>query len=325
MIALRNLFVILIISAAILFIGLVSFNYYQLYTASRHTPPPAIPTQDQISPEIDIPVTVDSEFIEIPPVIIEPVSPPIVIQRPPTLYPKAYLVGNIKTGEIYLERNSNAVLPVASMSKLVTAFVATDILKLTDVISITEHTASTAPDKSNLIAGEKFSLKEILDPLLLSSSNVAAESIASSTDRIAFMKEMRSYSWEVGMPHSYFADPSGISSRNVASAHDMFGLAQYLYKFRPDILAITRIGTTSIATTTEHGSHTIVSTHPFINDLRFIGGKTGRTPEAGETMLTMMTLNEQPIAIIVIGSKYGAREWDTRKLLKQIEEKILQQ
>lgn len=228
---------------------------------------------------------------------------------------RAFLVGNVRTGDIYLSYNSFAVMPVASMSKLVTAFVATDLISSTSTIEVTEESLQAPPDRSNLTAHERFTLDEALRPLLLSSSNIMAESIASSSDRAGFMESMKSYAWEVGMPNSNFADPSGVSPHNVASARDLFGLAKYLMYYRPDILSLTRTGTTTVATTTDHGYHDFVSTHPLVSDARFIGGKTGRTPEAGETMLTIMKIAGDPIAVVVLGCDYGARERDTRILL----------
>lgn len=235
---------------------------------------------------------------------------------------RAYLVGNIKTGKIYLEKNSSRVLPVASMSKLVTAFVATDMMSSTTVIAISTSTLVVPPDSSNLTLNERFTLQEILQPLLLSSSNIAAEAIATATDRVTFMEMMSSYAWEVGMPQSFFADPSGVSPNNTASARDLFGLSKYLVMYRSDILRITRTAVASISTTTEHGGHTFTSTHPFVNDPRFIGGKTGRTEEAGETMMTILNIGNEPIVFIILGSRYGARESDTRILIKEFEKHL---
>ena len=231
---------------------------------------------------------------------------------------KAYLVGNVETGKIYFERNSAKQLPVASMSKLVTAIIATETLDPNSVIEITPSEAIAPPDGSGIGAGEKFTVKELLYPMLLNSSNIAAEAIASSSGRIKFMELMSSYAWEVGMPQAYFADPSGIDPHNQASAKDIFFLGQYLYKFRPDILAITRIANLNIATTSEHGTHNFTSIHPFVNDTRFIGGKTGRTKEAGETMLTILRINSQAIAFVVMGSEIGARAGDTRLLIEEL-------
>lgn len=234
----------------------------------------------------------------------------------------AYVVGNVETGQIYLEHNSSAVLPVASMSKLVTAFVATNELDLDKVIEINETAAAAPPDKSGIKKGERFTVRELLQPLLLSSSNVAAEALLSSTDRTKFLELMSGYSWEIGMPSTYFADPSGVNPKNIASARDLFALAKYLYNSRSDILSITRTVGTDIGTTTEHDSHLFVSTHPFSADPRFLGGKTGRTPEAGDTMLTILKLANKPIAIVVLGSKYEGRAGDTKILAEKVEKML---
>ena len=112
----------------------------------------------------------------------------------------AYLVGDVSTGRVYLEKNSQTILPVASMSKLITAFAATDVLPLSTMITITEAEMNVASDTSRLSAGERFTVRELLYPLLLNSSNVAAEALASTTDRLKFLGRMSSYAWEVSMP-----------------------------------------------------------------------------------------------------------------------------
>jgi len=221
---------------------------------------------------------------------------------------QAYLIGNMVTGQIYDERNGTSPLPIASMSKLMTALVATNVLTPTTTIQITPAEASVYPDLSRIGAGEKFTEKEILYPLLLDSSNIAAEALASTTNRASFLNLMNGYAWEIGLPKSYFADPSGLSPLNQASAEGFFALAQYVYKSRPDLLAITRINMISVATTSDHGAHDFISIHPFVTDPRFIGGKTGHTPEAGDTMLTILNIGGQPIAFIVLGSTNRARD-----------------
>lgn len=235
----------------------------------------------------------------------------------------AYIAANVETGQIYVERNSKQVLPVASMSKLVTAFAATDILDASTSITISKLASEVPPDGSGIREGETYSLQEMLYPLLLDSSNIAAEALASSTTRRSkFLELMSSYAWEIGMSSAYFADPSGVNPHNAASAVDLLALAKYLYKFRPDILAITRTAQYDVATTTEHDMHKFVSTHPFVTDTRFIGGKTGRTPEAGDTMLTIIDIQGIPVAIVVLGSSYGARAFDTKTILNTVNKKL---
>ncbi len=231
----------------------------------------------------------------------------------------AYLIGNLTTGKVYASSHPTQVLPVASMSKLITAIVATNTISPTTTIEITPLETNVASDTSNLMAGEKFEFKDLLYPMLLNSSNVAAEAVASSTLRSHFLELMSSSAWEVNMPTAYFADPSGLDPRNQASAKDIFALAQYLYVYRPDILQITRTVHTAVATTSDHGAHSFDSIHPYVKDERFIGGKTGRTLAAGETMLTILRINNEPIAFVVLHSNFGARASDTNLLIKKFE------
>ncbi len=243
----------------------------------------------------------------------KPAPKPAVPIDPYGVTARSYIVGDADTGAIYIKKNDAAVLPVASMSKLVTAFAATDILDQSTRVTITPEETRVPPDGSNLQAGETYTVQELLYPMLLNSSNVAAEALASTTNRSHFLELMSSYAWEVGMPGAFFADPSGVDPRNAASAKDVFALAQYLVKFRPDILAVTRTAHVDAATTSDHGGHRFDSIHPFVNDPAFLGGKTGHTPEAKDTMFTLMSIAGKKIAIVVLAS--DDRAADTRKLI----------
>lgn len=273
----------------------------------------------------------------------------------PAISAKSYLAGDIIANKIYIEKNVGSVLPVASMSKLITAFAVTDMLSTSTIITITPEEFDVPKDASKISAGESFTVEELLYPLLLSSSNVAAEALASSTDRNKFLQSMMAYSWEVGMPKTRFADPSGVSPRNVSTASDFFGLARYLYLSRPDILAYTKIPMSSIRAyaydkpimreevstssldiggsvssevsipseyVLSHEAHDFINIHPFVNDPDFMGGKTGHTPEAKDTMLTIMKIKNHIIAVIVIGS--DDRKTDTQLIIEKMN-KLLQE
>jgi D-alanyl-D-alanine carboxypeptidase len=310
---------LLLFAACLTIIGIIAGVRIEQTIESSVVPPSIIVEPVVLStptPVVSIPAIIPAQSEQIQP---QPQPLPPVVRSADEITAKAYVVGNVMTGHVYLSSNAATVMPVASMSKLITTIAATDNMSPTTTITITPSEMDVPPDGSNLQAGETFTLKELLYPLLLDSSNVAAEAIASSSDRNGFLVLMSSYAWEVGMPTAYFADPSGINPHNHASADDMFALAKYLYVYRPDILAITRIAHEGVATTTEHGSHVFDSIHPFVNDPRFIGGKTGRTPEAGETMMTILRMGSQPIAFIIMGSDYGRREADTNLLIQKFQ------
>jgi D-alanyl-D-alanine carboxypeptidase len=225
---------------------------------------------------------------------------------------EAYLVGDVLSGKVYASKNPDKVLQFASMSKLVTAIVSTRIYTPTTTTAITEEHLKVSPDSSNLKAGEVFTVKELLYPLLITSSNVAGEALASIEDREEFLELMSEYVWELGMPQASLSDPTGLSESNSGTASAFFGLAQYLYRERKDLLAITRLArytiATSTATSTPHGSHTLKNTHPFSDDPRYLGGKTGYTPTALDTMLTVLNIKDRPVAFVVLRSRDRAKD-----------------
>ena len=275
--------------------------------------PENLPPRAQESRSVNIPAKIPA-----PVPTPAPVPAAVTETSSSTISVKAYLVGDTVTGKIYIEHSSSTLLPIASISKLVTAMTATAFLSSSTPVTITKEEADVPPDASNISPGETYTVAELMYPLLLNSSNVAAEAIASSSNRVDFLKNMSSYSQEVGMLNTSFADPTGLSGYNRSTAKDLFVLSQYLYKYRPDILNLTRTVMTYTATTTSHGSHAFTSIHPFIGDPRFLGGKTGRTLAAGETMITILNINNHPTTFIVLGSDNGAREHDTRLLIDRV-------
>jgi D-alanyl-D-alanine carboxypeptidase len=263
----------------------ISKNFY------KPTAPTAIPKPAAKKPAVPAPVTVPADGITA----------------------ESYIVGNLDTGDVYLEKNADAVLPFASMSKLITALVESNLYSKEDRITIPELGDDVAPDTSGVHTGETFTAGELIYPLLMTSSNIAAEAFArssTSTPRNEFLSLMNGYSWEIGMPHAHFADPSGLDSGNAGTARGFLAMAQYLYKSRSDILAITRIPLMNFATTTEHDAHALVNIHPFANDPRFLGGKTGHTNAALDTMLTILKIDGHPVAFIVLRSKDRLKDTD---------------
>jgi len=319
---LRHRTVILIVLSAIAIVGIgAGIKLQQIEDQSRESPSAEAIPYAPVKRVLKTDKSFFTSATSTKPSAIAKKIPAQVVPAAPTdgIAAEAYIVGDLDTGKIYFERGADKVLPFASMSKLITALVATNMYPSDTAITITPEEADVAPDLSGIKAGETFTAKELIYPLLLTSSNIAAEAFASSTDRIEFLSLMSGYSWEIGMPHAYFADPSGISPQNAGTARGFFAMARYLYKSRKDILAITRTVNYSIATTTGHDAHAIVNIHPFVSDPRFLGGKTGHTSAALDTMLTILNMQDHPIAFIVLRSP-DYRTQDTDALIGKMEQ-----
>lgn len=287
--------------------------------------------QNRISDNIAIPL-IDEEDI---PIIVSSTTKPAVAKPKKDLNKitsEAYLVGNLDNGDIYLEYNSNKVYPIASLSKLFTAIVAIHNIDEDKKIIIDDRALESFGDAGHLVLGEKFTYKELLYPLLLESSNDAAEALASSTMVYSeFIKLMNKFAKDNSMFYTSFGDASGLSSLNKSNAGDLFILARYLYKNEKDLLNTTRLSDYTLSTTTEHNSHHFISINPFTPYEPFIGGKTGRTQEAKESMVSLFnySVNSKqfststiPIAVIILRSDFGEREMDTERILEKLGKKL---
>ena len=103
---------------------------------------------------------------------------------------KAYLVGDLNTGEIIISKNQDQKSPMASVSKLMTAYVSTQIMQKDDTVTISKKALETQGTNGELKLGQKIKTTDILYPLLLESSNDAAEAIAEHFGRDIFISKM---------------------------------------------------------------------------------------------------------------------------------------
>jgi D-alanyl-D-alanine endopeptidase (penicillin-binding protein 7) len=178
-----------------------------------------------------------------------------------------------------------------------------------------------------LIENESFSPEELEYPLLLESSNDAAEAFAAAVGYSTYIQLMNALAQQkIGLKNTRFFDPSGMSPGNVSNARDLFKLAQYLYPNEQGLLEITGLPKMNIATTSAHQSHEFTNIDPFVYDPHFIGGKTGRTDQAKEAMLSLFTYSSKgkiyPVGVIVLRSEFSARETDSETLFSRLMTKL---
>lgn len=244
----------------------------------------------------------------------------------PYITAESYIIANLETGKIYLKHNPDKVFPIASVSKLYTALAVHHLFDLEKKITITETMLNAYGEAGNLKKDEMFTPNELLHALLLESSNDAALAYEQSFGSRDFMEQMNAFTKEIGMKSTLFKDSSGLSPQNVSNAEDLLVLARYLYKSEKDILEISRTKEITLATTTDHGYHLWKNINPFSNYAGFMGGKTGRTEWAKESMVSLFNQKvgdeTYPIAIIVLRSDLGEREINTEKLLGMFMDKV---
>ena len=211
------------------------------------------------------------------------------------------LVKSLHDGRTLATKNSSTPLPVASIVKLVTAITALETLDSEERIMITPEALATYGDSAHLRAHEFFTRDEILWPILMMSSNDAAEAIARYSGRDNFVAHMNITAAHIGMPHSTWRDPSGISSGNVSTAEDLFLLARHISLLYPEIWEMTRTTQKTIAPSKKQYIF-----HTFNNPRHhpgFVGGKNGHTTAAKDTLLYLFeNSRKEKIAYIILGS-----------------------
>ena len=317
----QNKYILWICCFVIIFIAFRQYNVSKKVSNQAQGNEPVLRKETKDITVMDNSILMPVEKVsEKPKVIIAPPRDPNAISA------ESYFVGNLETGESYISFNSDKIFPIASLSKLFTALVNNHFIDPSKKITITQAMLDAYGDAGHLIKDEIFTANELLYPLLLESSNDAAEALAQSFGYKEFIASMNSLSSEIGMESTSFKDASGMNPSNISNTKDLFVLAKYLHKNEKPLLEITKQKEMILATTTDHGFHHFLSINPFVFYKPFLGGKTGRTDEAKESMITLLNYEissmTYPIAIIVLRSEYGERESDTEKILDRFSKKI---
>ncbi len=236
----------------------------------------------------------------------------------PELSSSHYLAADLNNNFVFEERLSREVVPIASITKLVTALIATEYINL-DKTTVVPKEAIVYTSVPRLTQGQTITIHDLLYPLLLESSNEAALTLSDTLGRQRFVSLMNEKAKAIGMNSSHFVDPAGISAENTSNAEDLFALARYLYHNRSFILKMT----TGKLTNTAYGApafKNLENFNIFFDQPGFVGGKVGKANAAGETMLSIFEIAQgnqtRPIAIIVLDSKDNGN--DVTKLLAWI-------
>lgn len=236
----------------------------------------------------------------------------------PGLFSKSYLAADLKNNHVLLAENATEEVPIASITKLMTALIAAEYINL-DATSTVPASAIVSTSVPRLKVGEKINPYQLLYPLLDESSNEAAFMLADYLGRERFVSLMNQKAAALGMTHTRFADPAGREDGNVSTAEDLFALAKYLLNNRSFILKIT----SNTVGYNAYGSSQFANLqnfNVFTGQPDFIGGKVGQTTAARQTIISLFneTLEGQnrPIVIIALGSEDNAA--DARAILAHL-------
>ncbi len=219
----------------------------------------------------------------------------------------AALVMDEATGAVLFAKNPAAVLPIASISKLMTAMVMLDAKPdMNQVLTITgDDVDKIRHSRSRLLVGTRLSREDMLHLALMSSENRAAYALSSNYPggRPAFVAAMNRKAQELGLTQTHFDDPTGLTATDVSSPRDLVKMVIAAQKY-PLIHKFTTSTEYEVSVlghpTIFHNTNSLVRNSSWDIGL----SKTGFINEAGKCLVMQARLNKKPMIIVLLDS-YG--------------------
>lgn len=228
----------------------------------------------------------------------------------PELHVAAAIVIDEASGAILWQENPDRVAPIASITKLMTALVWLDHQPVGGFNALyTFSGRDNAPlgKELNLPVGSEMNLFNIWHSTLISSDNDTALALAHSTglSDSEFVQAMNDKAHALGLNRTHFAEPTGLSDKDVASVEDVARLA--IAAFSTSEIAETTMRPSHIQETTNGSIRTVVYTTNLLlrdPDLTVTGGKTGFTDEAGYCVVVRVQVpdTDRNVVIVVLGA-----------------------
>ncbi len=195
-----------------------------------------------------------------------------------------------KTGKILFEKNPHVRMPMASITKLMTALLIIEENQLDEIVTVSQNAASTPGSNMSLQTGEKITVESLIKGLMINSANDAAIALAehNAGSTTAFIKKMNNRAEELALSNTHFSNPTGLDDPgNYSSPFDLAKLGNYIYNNKIiQEAANTAAGETFSAD--GKTKHQLETTNQLINNYPGIKGlKTGQTDAAGLCLIAI--------------------------------------
>lgn len=242
-----------------------------------------------------------------------------ILPQEPVLNAHAYLI-KIMGGEKPLaKRREWKRLAPASLTKLLTAVVATELIPAANSIYFSEEAKKAEQKSSTASVGERFLRDDIIRFALIESANDAALALAETVGRDSFVAALNEEAKAIGLLNSSFQNPAGLDQENhLSTAEDLSLLAEYIWQSNPELWEMTRTMEETIYSI-DGKEHKIINTNELLKEFpAILGGKTGFTDNAKGALLFLYPARPDKTAIVVLlGSEN--RFGDGRKIIKWLE------
>ena len=249
----------------------------------------------------------------------QPGAAPQIVPKPPEINATSYILMDAMTGKVLVEKNADQALPPASLTKIMTTYVAdTELsagnISLDDQVNISIKAWQAEGSKMFIQEGTTVRLEDIMRGIIIQSGNDAsialAEHIAGSEE--AFADLMNQHARQLGMANSYFLNASGLPDPNhVMSARDLAILARTIITRFPEQYKIYGEREFTYNNIRQPNRNSLLFTDPNVD-----GMKTGFTDDAGYCLVASSMRDGMRLITVVLGAtSTDARAVETQKLL----------
>ena len=280
-----------------------------------------ITTASAREPFLDFPLVPDTKLVSMP--------VPRNTLRAPEISARAALVRDASSGVTLLEKNAEEKLPIASLTKLMTALVVVENLSLDDEVEIKNSDLAAVPYRINIPAGEKVTVRGLLTAMLVSSANDAALALSRAVfgNTPDFVEAMNARARELRMTSTSFSNPVGFDSANhYSTASDLARLVEE-FMDHTELLDIVKMKSAVVTSVSGRQKVKIYTTNKLMAERGdVIGLKTGFTAEAKGSLIILVNQKhdsspETAYYSIILGS--DDREDETTMLMKWVEENFI--
>jgi D-alanyl-D-alanine carboxypeptidase len=227
----------------------------------------------------------------------------------------SYIVVDLSDNSVILAKNAGQTYPIASVTKLMNAVIASEEIGKDQTIQLTEKMLEPLGNSPSIFSGLKISAGNLLKASLIQSANDAAEALAYFPGKGKFLDLMNQKAKDLGMENTSFSDTNGLSVANRSTAGDLAKLVAYIHQEHPEIWQITKTNDFWLPDVSGWLFKFQNVNNFYLLD-EFIGGKTGYLPQAKQTLASVFRVNGKPLAIILLYS--DNRQADVFALLDQL-------
>lgn len=255
----------------------------------------------------------------------------VIIPAPPSVNASSYVLMDYNSGQILASKNSDQKLPPASLTKIMTAYVAASELaakhiSLDDKVVVSEKAWKMPGSRMFIEVNTKVSVSDLLKGIVIQSGNDASVALAEhiSGDEAVFAELMNQHAKRLGMKNTHFMNATGLPhEQHYTTAHDLAILAAALIRDYPDEYKLHAIKEFTYNNIKQPNRNRLLWLDKSVD-----GVKTGHTEEAGYCLVVSAVRDGMRLISVVMGTdsdkartianqsllNYGFRFYETRKL-----------